>query len=457
MVNYVANVPKPSLSAPFKNDREGRSLAFFLERTAVELSRPFASEIWSRYVLQTAQTEPVVRHAVIALASLHEDSQAVGPAIFPDGDYARLHYAKAVQQFLNHPVVDNSQRVTLALILCVLFTTFDCLRGYTAAAFSHIQSGLRIIREETANGSASLLQPSVPWRAILLQFQHLESQIFEMQGRVSDGHDDEQTLAKRYSSESLPGTFGTLEEAQEALEELYNCLNHYLTLHPENIHKTAKHAKFVYYFNVWSAKFSAFQQSCLTKKTQDDTKRGITILQMWQKLLRTRLAFDFDGDEIAYDNHLSTFSSMVTLAQSVSHLQSKDGHPLKFSVSTGIVAPLYMTITRCRDPLVRRRALSLLKQSNCRDGLWASNVVAPVAERIMQLEEGAALSLMVKDESGAVISEASQIPESCRIGLLDVQFGNTRYGDISYGRPRLDNQGKRTRDYELVFAERLFW
>ncbi|KAL9624388.1 MAG: hypothetical protein Q9160_001350 [Pyrenula sp. 1 TL-2023] len=456
-VNYVAHVPKSPLPVPAVDERERRALAFFSERTAVELNNPFPSELWSRYILQTAQVEPVVRHAVIALASLHEDSQFVGPMSFVEGDYARLHYAKAIQHFINHPVLDSDQRISLALILCALFTTFDCLRGHTLAAFSHIQSGLRMIREEFAKGSTVSNQSSIPWKTFFSHFRHLESQMFEMQGHLTDGYDDDDALFEKYLPGSPPSSFQSLDEAQEAFEELYNSLNHYLSLHPEQIHLTPRHTKYVYYFNMWSAKFNAFQQSCQKRSTDKQMRRGIAILQIWQKMLTVRLSYDYDAPEAAYDEHMADFASIVALAELAVQLQARDGHPLKFSISTGVVPPLYMAATRCRDPLIRRRAVSLLRQCNNRDGLWASNVVAPVAERIVQLEEDAALNQMIDDGDIGVISKASQIPERCRIRLLHVQFGNSRQGTVSYGRRKMDAQGNRMRDDEIVFAEQIFW
>ncbi len=47
----------------------------------------------------------------------------------------------------------------------------------------------------------------------------------------------------------------------------------------------------------------------------------------------------------------------------------------------------YSTVTRCRHPLVRRKALALLQRSNRQEGVWHSIGCAAVGERLIKIEE----------------------------------------------------------------------
>lgn len=58
-----------------------------------------------------------------------------------------------------------------------------------------------------------------------------------------------------------------------------------------------------------------------------------------------------------------------------------------FSADMGIVPPLFMVATKCRDPTLRRQAIQLLRSSARREGMWDSNMVAKISEWIMVLEE----------------------------------------------------------------------
>jgi hypothetical protein len=57
-------------SVMFKDEREYRYFRLFCDKTAFQLSGYFDSTLWSRLVLQTCQSDPSVRHAVVAIAAL---------------------------------------------------------------------------------------------------------------------------------------------------------------------------------------------------------------------------------------------------------------------------------------------------------------------------------------------------------------------------------------------------
>lgn len=94
-----------------------------------------------------------------------------------------------------------------------------------------------------------------------------------------------------------------------------------------------------------------------------------------------------------------------------------------FTLAHGIITPLYMVCTRCRDPSIRRRALRILQTCNRKEGIWDSTQSALVAERVIQIEETAA---------GGFITEASQIPSQARIQELETSFGPGKPGKIMY-------------------------
>jgi hypothetical protein len=95
-----------------------------------------------------------------------------------------------------------------------------------------------------------------------------------------------------------------------------------------------------------------------------------------------------------------------------------------FSLDLGIIAPLYIVVSRCRDPAIRRRGLQLLASCNRREGIWDSTLSARVAERIIAIEEDGAISHPVL--------YASQIPEHSRIRDLKPTFGVEREALIRY-------------------------
>lgn len=115
----------------------------------------------------------------------------------------------------------------------------------------------------------------------------------------------------------------------------------------------------------------------------------------------------------------------ATVSQSeVVYCQTVSSWKPVFSIDLGIITPLYIVVSRCRDPAIRRRGLQLLASCNRREGIWDSTLTARVAERIIAIEEEGAISHPVL--------YASQIPEHARIRDLGTKFGIDRQGLIRY-------------------------
>ncbi|OCK86259.1 hypothetical protein K432DRAFT_387935 [Lepidopterella palustris CBS 459.81] len=94
------------------------------------------------------------------------------------------------------------------------------------------------------------------------------------------------------------------------------------------------------------------------------------------------------------------------------------------------IVPLFVVATRCRDPILRRRAIALLARARRREGVWDSIGAAAVAVEVVKIEEGLE-EVEVGDSVGGGgvpgldsrgwlplgrIREAAEIPESARVG-----------------------------------------
>ncbi|ROV90483.1 hypothetical protein VMCG_09811 [Cytospora schulzeri] len=95
-------------------------------------------------------------------------------------------------------------------------------------------------------------------------------------------------------------------------------------------------------------------------------------------------------NELSWDNCLGHFERIITL--SVLILQSQiQTNPLTLSAVSldepGIIMPLWLTVSRCRHPILRRRALGLLRSARRQEGMWMSTSSAVVAEILVAVEE----------------------------------------------------------------------
>jgi hypothetical protein len=123
--------------------------------------------------------------------------------------------------------------------------------------------------------------------------------------------------------------------------------------------------------------------------------------------------------ETRFDDQLAHFSRIVTLGREFLNEGDRMRAKLKHTVDFGsfdhdhsIIPSLFLTVCRCRDPHVRRHAISLLRRYHWREDIWDSEVAASMAERLMLLE-GMGLG---------EIQSCKEVPESSRLYMVACTF-----------------------------------
>jgi hypothetical protein len=91
-------------------------------------------------------------------------------------------------------------------------------------------------------------------------------------------------------------------------------------------------------------------------------------------------------DEMHWDQYNTTFEKILDLIETF--IYDLDTHQApSFSLDFGIIGPLGILTTRCRDPSLRRKAIHLLRIYNRQEGMWHSSLTANVTERLVKIEE----------------------------------------------------------------------
>lgn len=116
-------------------------------------------------------------------------------------------------------------------------------------------------------------------------------------------------------------------------------------------------------------------------------------------------------------------------AQSASRAGKLSTRQIKpsFSADMGIVPPLFVVATKCREPWTRRQAIQLLRSSARREGMWDSELAANIGEWIMQVEEH-------DDQDSPGTVPTRPIPEERRIMVKTVDFDlRARFANVRAG------------------------
>lgn len=156
--------------------REGekRTYDFFLSCASERLAGPLGKDFWHGYILQLAQTEPLVTDCLLAISTLYEHPQfmvsfrrnpydrtpadkersekleILHPNVPPPPDkhHARAlqKYNEAIRQFKNQ-IEQGSAAPHLILTSCALFLCIEVIRDNVFAALSLVNNGMKLLKD----------------------------------------------------------------------------------------------------------------------------------------------------------------------------------------------------------------------------------------------------------------------------------------------------------------------
>jgi hypothetical protein len=205
-----------------------------------------------------------------------------------------------------------------------------------------------------------------------------------------------ESAAKNRIRQRIPTAFSSLSEARESLifhwHRLTRPVNKQLSDDGSSLNFFAawqtRHEGSQLIFNQWSAAFSAFLKTQRASMDENE-KKGVAMLEIQQEIgfLSLQLGRTYFDDQTLWDHFIPLFNQIVSLAAEILDFGSKSRRYPTFSLDMGIVGPLYEVASRCRDPVIRRKAISLMKSRCMQEGIWNSILTAKVAERLVEIEE----------------------------------------------------------------------
>ena len=163
-----------------------RYLEFYHRRAVRTLPGAFdSSNFWSHSVLRLAHAESSIRHALIALGYLYKTEPGsmkharAGLAAEQQSDTLMSHYNKAVRGLVDR-MSEVSYTPEIGLVACLLFICIELLRGNYITAFTHLNSGLRMISEASQEPTKSL-----PYGAQSLNLIPFPLRLYESSGSTA--------------------------------------------------------------------------------------------------------------------------------------------------------------------------------------------------------------------------------------------------------------------------------
>lgn len=413
------HIPDPlyELCAP----EEKRAFHFFQHVTAPCISGGFNAVFWRSIVLQICQTEPAVRHAVLAVSSLHEGIGA-GSALQPADrrlaqsaqSFALQQYNKAIARLLNQMSTPLA-RPLATLLTCVLFVCIEYMQGKDKESLIHLEQGRQLLARLDQRSSdpemECIVRHIVPLytRLSLTSFLFGGSPVpipdaFRPHKDVPDTFDSIDSL-RHCMHEFMEQSFRFIRRARPAKNNVESVSKEAMRLlKAEQGCLLTRHEKLNVAFSLFRASMATPAQAHVSV---------LLVLQMYLYAQRIWISTALSHSELIYDEFISSFAAIVPLAAAYLEQERSSLHPQRgppfpghsryisgsqqlsvaftsnFSFETHIIPPLYYVATKCRHPLIRRSALELLTSNpSRRENLWRASVMGALAAHIVSLEEG---------------------------------------------------------------------
>ncbi|KAM5356687.1 hypothetical protein ACJ41O_003333 [Fusarium nematophilum] len=334
-----------------------RALQFFCEIAGPCLSGPTDPYFWTHLVLQFGNSEPAVKHSIVAISLLYEDETQQPEA--PNHSLALRHYNAAIHEL---KIMDNQPLVLLA---CLLFVCIEFLQSNREAAIQHCNHGIAIMEHY---GSASwTMEHLVPI------FRRLSVFPFFF-GSTSADFPNLAVLAY-----PTPTAFASFSEAQSMIDDIFNqtvrlirCGDVYRFGFMRRKEPTSdlleEQARIQSMLRTW--KWKALFGDLDATQTSNEISRNF----LWMRLVTT-----------------STSTASVTWLSSPRVLELPELSP-KFVFEMALTPMLFYVAMKCRSLDVRLEALGLIKVLGVpRENLWESHAMHALGRRMIEIEHGVIL------------------------------------------------------------------
>ncbi|KAF2640268.1 hypothetical protein P280DRAFT_452890 [Massarina eburnea CBS 473.64] len=400
-----ASVPTLSVSSD-----SAQYLEFFHTTAGRTLCSNYDNNFWRRLAPQMAQTEPSVRHALIALAYLNraESGTIKNAAVSLSVDRRGLlfhHYNKSVRHLIER-INDASYTPEIGLVTCLLFICIEFLRANYHTAFTHLYNGVKVISEWYQNYSkdGTSTKNSVP------SISEITRAAFESGTTMTEivpmffrtvtcallfGVEIEKIIGMPVTT---PRSFDhrpfyDIYDARTASLEFQNASLAFIrdtaprSFPPPKVRRKtiALQERLLEGHRSWWHAFEVFERS--TQLSPEEKAMASELKAGWYAIF-IAVACVTSVEQTPYDAYIDYFKAVVRHIKRVFDYKGLPQQPAaNFTFEVMLLPLLYFALQRCRCPTTRREALAQMERNAPREALWDYDQHALVSRRVIDIEE----------------------------------------------------------------------
>lgn len=405
----------------------------YLQERSMSISSLSDCQFWDRVIVPAIKEDPAARHAVMALASMHEHFERTGTTSTDHDGFALNQYNLAIREHLNEMGSTRGDHASFNsnLAVCLLFLCIEMLQGHMLSALSLVKGARKLLNDHPSWDSFDGVESFIG---------RVEIQAVAVFGPQAIGHETLTRAMQAPFKINMPLYFSNLRDARRYLDLFVWCQTLSNPLREAFGDLWQDPAVLRAYNDLltdWTKAFESLVLSMDHNLTTADAS-AIAVLRIRRLMAATNLdlALRYPGlqdEDTVWDECYATFAKVVQLAEAVvvaaapppSPPRQGGGGRYRFTLDASISGPLHDAARMCRDPVVRRRALQLLRSTAGREGLWDGHLAASVAERVIRLEESSHL--------GGAVTCAADVRAWARVGtVLTVCQQSRRAAFVAY-------------------------
>jgi hypothetical protein len=392
-------------------------------------------------------------------------------------DFAMVKYDKAVR-LMQRAICRGTTNPRQALLGCILIVCFEMLMGNLGLAIKHAQSGTTILQQWRAQTlllkkePPTLLSPAplTVEDEIVEAYQNLGIQIKTFRndnsascpgGMMNDDCITTAALPTSFGPPSLPNLRAAQVYLNLTIRRIYHFMSIALASPPSEsmvlakefdgeppdhisvitsmiIHSTSfqvtdairtQQQRLATEIADWMCTFAPLFETLCTKKEDYGASfsciYNVASMMQMQAIATTILTAGIViTNEMDYDRYNPRFRELVDIATAIVKLRKRrKDHAWAggFWIDIGITPQLFVVVTRCRDPSIRRQAIRLLEDWYI-EGSWDPKLVAQIGLFMMEVEEegladvdcGPGNTGVIPEKARAVLSQISEDPRRGR-------------------------------------------
>ncbi|CAG8890842.1 unnamed protein product [Penicillium egyptiacum] len=444
-----AFTPGHALSSQNAGRRERRAFEYYFQHVSQHLAGGMHVEFWTGVVPQICRSEPAVWDAMIAISALYENpKQCVHFHFLRDRRNKEACFLNNAQQdaltWYSRSISSVSSQIQrgsadpyIALISCALFICVETIQGHMEQALELYRQGIALIldlRAKIGHGGVSASKALLLERSIIPLFLRLGTCSLTISGAQFP------IELFGFVETDMSVGFASVDSARTIMSAL--AAEVILFEREANLHlrvvgtESAISPEMVAKKGALRARLAEWHRA-YTNLCQNNSSLPVDpicpepILFTYHAAALICVTGCLRQQETVFDVHFADFVTIVEQSRLILDASAgpNEAQPaFTFEMSVGV--PLAMTVLRCRDPGLRRKALDLLRLAPPIQGFFKCAPVALLSEVLMKLEEGyspalgqentVALSHKVLDNNPvttheATGSQAALIPEEARI------------------------------------------